>query len=127
LSAALREGKEVFFPKVANGRRGLDFIKVESEDDFAAGIYDIAEPKGGVVLERPSLFHLMVVPGVAFDVKGNRLGYGKGYYDMTLKGAECCIVALAFNFQVVDYIGSEPHDVGVHKIVTEDRILDVAC
>jgi 5-formyltetrahydrofolate cyclo-ligase len=125
LATALREGKELFFPKVGRGGKGLDFIKVSGEDDFSAGTFNIAEPKGDESLDDLSSLNLMVVPGVAFDVKGNRLGYGKGYYDMTLRRVKCCIVALAFDFQVVDSIVPEPHDVGVHKIVTEERTIDV--
>ena len=125
LAASLREGKELYFPKVGEGEERLDFIKLEEGHRFSPGAYSIDEPDGGEPLENLALLDLIVVPGVAFDGEGHRLGYGKGYYDMTLKGAECAIVALAFDFQVVDSIDSEPHDVGVHKIVTEERVIDL--
>jgi len=125
LATSLRQGKELYFPKVGEGEAGLDFIKLEEGHLFSPGAYSIDEPEGGEFLESLVLLDLVVVPGVAFDGDGRRLGYGKGYYDMTLKRAECAIVALAFNFQVVDCIDSEPHDVGVHKIVTEEGVIDL--
>jgi len=126
LAAGLREGKELFFPKVGCGKRGLDFLRVSGEADFSAGAFKIEEPHVGSPLGDLAMLDLIVVPGVAFDMRGNRLGYGKGYYDMTLRRVKCCVVALAFEFQVVDSIVSEPHDVGVHKIVTEERVIGVS-
>ncbi|MFQ5328374.1 MAG: 5-formyltetrahydrofolate cyclo-ligase [Thermodesulfobacteriota bacterium] len=126
LAAGLSKGKDLYFPKVGCGEMGLDFIRVAGEDDFSTGAFNIDEPDGDNALDDLSMLDLIVVPGVAFDVTGNRLGYGKGYYDMTLRRVNCSIVALAYDFQVVEPIFSEPHDVGVHKIVTEKRIIEVA-
>ncbi len=125
--AAIEGGKEVFFPRVINGKKGLVFIKADNKEGFSKGAYNISEPEGGVVLDELSTFDLVVVPGIAFDMNGNRLGYGKGYYDMALKTAGCCISAPAFDFQIVDAIESEPHDVRVHNIITEKRTIITEC
>ncbi|MCX6802928.1 MAG: 5-formyltetrahydrofolate cyclo-ligase [Candidatus Diapherotrites archaeon] len=68
------------------------------------------------------------VPGTAFDKTGHRLGYGKGYYDRFLAGLpeSVPIIGLAFECQLVEKIPAEKHDVRVHKIVTEKRVVDCA-
>jgi 5-formyltetrahydrofolate cyclo-ligase len=66
----------------------------------------------------------MIIPGVAFDSHGNRIGHGMGYYDRLLQkkmSAHC--LGLAFELQIVESIPTEKHDVKVEKIVTEERII----
>lgn len=69
---------------------------------------------------------LIIVPGIAFDEKGNRIGFGKGYYDKFLKNIpkNIPVIALAFEKQIAEGITCEKHDVPVHKIVTEKRIIE---
>ena len=95
-------------------------------EDVRAKSYEIREPKARAGDEAEiSGFELIVVPGVAFDCDGTRLGYGKGYYDMALKGAGCPVVALAYDFQVLkEKIPVETHDVPVGAVVTEKRIIE---
>ncbi|MHA1744157.1 MAG: 5-formyltetrahydrofolate cyclo-ligase, partial [Candidatus Heimdallarchaeota archaeon] len=69
-------------------------------------------------------------PGVAFDLRGHRLGYGKGYYDRLLRevsslGRGALFIGLAYEFQVLDKIPHGSDDVPVHKIVTEKRVINV--
>ena len=66
---------------------------------------------------------LIIVPGVGFDSCGNRIGHGKGYYDKLLKNSKASTIGLAFEFQVIEKIPSEKHDVSIDMIVTEKRIL----
>lgn len=122
---AVEAGKKVAYPRVIKvGKRHLAFFRVRDLRDLAVGSYDIPEPGEGETVVEPVNFDLVVVPGVAFDMRGGRLGYGKGYYDRALKGLGCPIVALAYEFQVLkEEIPVEPHDVGVAAIVTEKRIL----
>lgn len=67
------------------------------------------------------------IPGIAFDLTGNRIGYGKGYYDIYLSNYGSMdnihTIAPAFEFQIVDFILTEKHDVPVNIIVTEERII----
>jgi 5-formyltetrahydrofolate cyclo-ligase len=68
------------------------------------------------------------IPGIAFDLEGNRIGYGKGYYDRYLAeypaGHRPLLIAPAFEFQLFDTVAHEEHDIPVDMIVTEDRIID---
>ncbi len=66
------------------------------------------------------------MPGTAFDPEGNRIGYGAGFYDKLLSRLrkKVPLIAIAFEEQMVDPIPSEPHDVKVHKIVTNARVIE---
>ncbi len=124
---AVKAGKKVAYPRVIRGgKRHLAFFSVRDLKDLATGSYDIPEPGEEGTAAEPDGFDLIVVPGAAFDMKGGRLGYGKGYYDRALKGLGCPIVALAYEFQVLkEDLPVEPHDVSVTAIVTEKRILKI--
>lgn len=124
---AVEDEKEVFYPRVIRGGgRHLAFFKVGHLMELSPGSYEIPEPGEKEERGEPGSFDLVVVPGVAFDPEGARLGYGKGYYDRALKGLKCNIVALAYDFQVVKEIPVEPHDVRVSAIVTEKRVIRVS-
>ena len=74
---------------------------------------------------RLSNIDAVIVPGIAFDTQGHRLGFGKGYYDKFLKKVPRAVkIGLAFDFQVVDGIPPEPHDVGMDAVVTESRVIN---
>ncbi len=123
---AMEEGKEVFFPKVVEGEPHLRFFKVESREELSPGAYDILEPSGES--EEASLddgsFDCVIVPGNAFDIRGVRLGYGKGYYDRVLAKVNCPKVALSYVFQMVNekeegLLPVEDHDAIIDCIFTE--------
>lgn len=124
---AVEEGKEVYYPRVVDGKdRHLAFFKVAGLKGLAPGRYDIPEPPEDADRSGPDAFDLVVVPGVAFDARGSRLGYGKGYYDRALGAFDGHIIGLAYDFQVIEgEIPVESHDVSVSAIVTEKRIIRV--
>ena len=73
----------------------------------------------------PERMDLILVPGVAFDCAGNRLGFGKGYYDTFLPQAPNAVkIALAYDFQIVEQLPAEPWDVPMDFIITENRVID---
>jgi 5-formyltetrahydrofolate cyclo-ligase len=125
MSAALSAGKTVLFPVVAGG--ALLFRKITGEHDLVVGTFGIAEPQPGCPERQPDEAACIVVPGVAFDCCGRRIGYGKGYYDRTLHRLEGTgrLVGFGFDFQLVDEIVGEPHDVALDLIITERRFLPV--
>ncbi len=121
---ALDGGKEIYYPKVLGG--SIEFLKVVDLDDLTPGTNEILEPREG--LDRAALESLdfVIVPGIAFDTSGVRIGYGKGHYDRVLKGLKCPIIAFAYEQQVVGgAIEAEAHDVRVTLIVTEDRTIEI--
>ena len=65
----------------------------------------------------------MIVPAVAYDRRGNRVGRGKGYYDRLLADTSATRIGIAYDFQLVDEIDVEPHDVGVDMVITDTRLL----
>ena len=71
----------------------------------------------------PDDIDLIVIPGIAFDAKGNRLGYGHGYYDKFLAKTKAFKVALAYDLQLVPSIPNESHDIPVDVIVTETKTI----
>lgn len=108
----------------------LVLARIEHPDELAPGMFGVLEPVPGV-RESParrvadSEIDLVLVPGVAFDSDGGRLGYGKGYYDRLLGRMpdETIRIALAFECQLVEQIPREDHDMLMHVIVTESRVL----
>lgn len=124
---ALTLGKRVVVPVVTQGEEGLIFSELgQYPEEVEPGAFGIPEPKKEFIrCVDPATIDLFVLPGVAFDGDGNRLGYGRGYYDQILgRTTPVPLIALAFEFQLVDCIPSSVHDVRVHKIVTEDRMVE---
>lgn len=95
------------------------------EDDLALSKFGYYEPiLEKIVPVKPEEFDLVVVPGVVFDKNLNRVGFGKGYYDRILNkirtGAQA--VAIAYEFQVLDEVPCEEHDIKMDMIITEENI-----
>jgi 5-formyltetrahydrofolate cyclo-ligase len=123
---SLRMGKRVLVPFTdIENHKIIPCELKDFERELDIGAFGIKEPKKSFRrFVRPEDIDLVVVPGIAFDRRGYRIGYGKGFYDRFLgeaKNAE--IVALAYDFQIVSRIPEEEHDVAVGKIVTEDGVV----
>ncbi len=120
---ALAEGKRVVLPKVKGKELAL-FEIADFDADVAPGTWDIPEPARGVPADVRNI-DLIIVPGAVFDERGNRLGYGAGFYDKLLSAYPGPTVALAFEVQIVPEVPVAEHDVPVKKIITERRIIEV--
>jgi 5-formyltetrahydrofolate cyclo-ligase len=122
--AAAAAGKRLAWPRLDPASRRLSFAACAPEDLVAGGRGTRQPPPDAPPVALDEL-DCIVVPGVAFDATGHRLGRGGGYYDATLAAlpARTHRVALAFELQVVDAIPGEPHDVPVHVVVTEARVV----
>jgi len=122
-AAALSTGRALLYPAVQGD--GLQFRRVAALSDLVPGRFGIPEPKGGT--RSPDDADLIVVPGVAFDLFGRRIGYGKGFYDKCLHRLEGSgrLVAFCYDFQLYQEIVGEPHDVTMDMIVTELRVVRV--
>lgn len=120
-AVAQSAGKRVVYPRMHGDT--LEFVAVEDPATMTAGRYGIFEPACGPVLPLSSV-DLVVLPGVAFDRRGIRLGYGKGCYDRALAVAAWpTLVGLAYDFQLVETLPAEGHDIPVDIIVTEKETL----
>jgi 5-formyltetrahydrofolate cyclo-ligase len=122
----LDDGKTLVFPRVNRERRLLDLHEVrDPARDLEAGTWGIREPRPGRCPRVESeAIDFVIVPGVAFDPRGGRLGYGGGYYDRFL--ADCStscplLVAGAFEIQVVEEVPVEEHDALMNLIITERK------
>ena len=125
LRAVLASGKTLWLPKVNRAAGRLNVYRVEQLDtQLRAGVWGIREPDPSVCEEGAlDRVDLVLVPGVAFDRRGGRLGYGQGYYDRLLAGtANATVVAGAFEVQVVDSVPRELHDIPMQRLVTEAGI-----
>lgn len=120
---ALAAAKIVLFPAVC--QEGLEFRRIEDPGMLHRGAFSIPEPDAACPVHSPGEADLIVVPGVAFDLDGRRIGYGKGYYDRALHQLEGKgrLVGLCYDFQIVDVIPGEPHDVRMDMIITERRVI----
>ncbi len=128
VEVSIKADKVALVPKAKPAKRELIPSEIRSwENDLEPGTYDILEPKEKFLRPRdPEGINLLIVPGVAFDKKGNRLGYGGGYYDrffpQLMPGTP--LVALAFELQIVPEVPVDEWDRPVDKIITEERIID---
>ncbi len=118
---ALRSGKRVILPKVAGKELALFEIK-DFDADVEKGAWGIPEPRPLVPAMLDEI-DLIIMPGAAFDERGNRLGYGAGYYDKLLPAFKGITIALAFEAQILSRVPADPHDAPVKKIITEKRVI----
>ena len=121
---ALVAGKRVFFPRWGY-RESLELVQIDSPSDLRMGRFGILEPAGDSRLPQDHGDLVVFVPGVAFDSRGNRLGRGKGWYDRLITElGRATLVALAYDFQIVDEVPTASWDQRVHYVITERRIVD---
>ena len=130
LPDALTHGKRVVVPWCVVETNQLELFLLEDMSELVAGAYKILEPKPelrGLPQKKvqPDELDLVMVPGTAFDLRGGRMGQGKGYYDRLLANAraDAPLVALGFDCQVFEEIPVAGHDVFMDAVVTEKRTI----
>lgn len=140
LDAASNDCKTIYLPRVREGRKGfMDFAVCRSPHELMLGAYDIREPdpqycpscsfvkpeacpskSSNTVAPPPDIF---IIPGVAYDLTGRRLGFGGGYYDRFLSNpvlrAHSTFIGLAYSFQIVESIPFESWDQPVDALCTD--------
>lgn len=123
--ACLNEGKRVSLPRTPKGTRTMQVREIldVSRDLEVSRFGTFKEPLGNLPTIALEHIDLVVVPGRAFDMNGNRLGRGAGYYDrfFAKKGVRAIAASLAFDCQIVDEVPHEAHDYRMDLIVTETR------
>ena len=123
LIAELRRTHRVAAPRVAAAGR-MDAMLL-SDQPLVRSRLGVMEPPPTAVVVEPESIDAVLVPGLAFDADGFRLGYGGGYYDRFLaRSARALRIGLAFEAQIVDSVLPHAHDQPLHHIVTERRVID---
>ena len=117
---SLSEKKQIYVPKTFKEEKSMKAININSLDELIVDNYSILEPKVVDKNHKEVEFDLIIMPAVSFDKKGNRIGYGAGYYDRYISKLDYDIIkiGLAYDFQIVHNIDSEEHDVKVDYIIT---------
>lgn len=124
---ALKSGRVCALPKCASNRSLRMYTISCLESDVSPGAMEIPEPEGDAACECfPDDLSVLIMPGVAYDRLGHRLGRGAGYYDRLFAGGgrTTLRIAPAYAFQVLPELPHEPHDAPVDIIVTEEEIID---
>jgi len=117
-------GKQISVPCVMTDTDDLFHSKLSSFRNLSKGPFGVLEPSHTERIEStPESFDIIIIPGVAFDRHGGRIGHGKGFYDKFLPQTKAYRLALAFDFQVLEKIPLEKHDESVHGILTESGII----
>ena len=122
IEASRGRGQEIWLPLTRPADRRLIPYRYEGPQMLKQGVYGIWEPNPELAQEADlNKLDAVLVPGVAFDERGGRLGYGGGYYDRFLAGLSFrpLLVGIAFSMQIVDAVPREPHDKCLDGLVTE--------
>ena len=124
---AWTDGKRVAFPRCLPEKGQMTFHYITREEDLVSGAFGIREPKSSLPLfEQTGIQHsVCIVPALAFDGRGNRLGYGGGYYDRYLASFSGAIVGLCMRRFLVDSLPCGRYDLPVDVIVTEGGVRSV--
>jgi len=126
LKTAMAAGKTVALPRF-DSRSGL-YVPCRVADvstDLAPGRYGIHEPKLGCLEFPLNRLDFVLVPGVAFDLQGHRLGRGRGHYDQILSAVHGTTCGVAYNEQVVGEVPVGPHDVSLNCLLTPTRWVEL--
>ncbi|WP_160848327.1 5-formyltetrahydrofolate cyclo-ligase [Pontibacillus yanchengensis] len=121
---AWEDGKQVAIPKCYPKQNQLVFYQFTSFDDLETVYYGLKEP----IMEKTKELHrdeidLMIVPGLLFDNRGYRIGYGGGYYDRYLVHFPNHTIALATNRQLVEEVPNDVYDIPVQHLITESGVI----
>lgn len=119
----LEKSVRLYVPCLENGL--IVPVKYTKGCRLSKGAFKINEPIKKLRARAPKCIELVLVPGIAFDLKGSRVGFGRGYFDRFLKRlpASAVITALSFEKQIVKSIPADKHDIKMDYIITENRII----
>jgi 5-formyltetrahydrofolate cyclo-ligase len=128
MQAAWKQGKRVVLPKVQPDDRTMLCFQIGAEEEYIVGAYGIREPLSSSERQvSPDEIDLAIVPGVAFDHLGYRLGYGGGYFDRFFAHTSTAQtrIGIAYPEQVVPSVYPQAHDVAMHALVTGEESTSV--
>ena len=119
ITQMLEAGKRVVVPKVQGRRLALSEVK-DPARELAPGAFGVLEPTGALRPVPVTRLDLVLVPGIAFDRRGHRLGRGEGYFDRFLARVPKAIptIGICYDFQLVDRLPTDPHDQAVRTVIS---------
>lgn len=123
-----KKEKTIIVPFVEKNNPIIQLSELKNFDELEPKTFGILEPKKYYIREfNHEKLDLVLIPGMVFDLNGHRIGYGYGYYDRFLRKIKNTAkkIGLAYDFQIVDKIPEEIHDVPVDIIITESRVIKV--
>ena len=129
IKKALMDNKKIYVPRTEFKTRLMDAVEITSLNNLIESEYGILEPSVEEPHIDPNEIDLIVVPGVAFDRNGGRMGYGAGFYDRYFKKIskdnvkKVIKLALAYDFQILEKIPMNEQDVPVNYIITETKFI----
>jgi 5-formyltetrahydrofolate cyclo-ligase len=120
LDRMIADGKTVLAPRIDRESNALALHRVQSPKTMVQGVWGIVQPTPSAEQRPIADVDLAILPGLAFDRKGGRLGYGAGYYDRLLAHASPAMprIAMAFDCQLVEQVPFAPHDMSVDLLIT---------
>lgn len=120
----ISSGKRVAVPVTDTKTNTITPVLYTGRDDLVSGAMGIKEPKSRIAVS-PDEISAAVIPGIAFDKGGMRIGFGAGYYDRFLEGFKGLKIGLCYDFQVYDSIPHDKHDIPMDVIITERTAYDI--
>ncbi|MGG4490040.1 5-formyltetrahydrofolate cyclo-ligase [Metabacillus idriensis] len=124
IKEALRLNKRVAIPKCYPDQKKMEFRTFQTTDQLETVYFGLKEPVVSKTAFVPAdEIDLLIVPGICFDRKGYRIGYGGGYYDRYMTQYSGFSVSLAFEAQLISAVPAEAHDLPVHQILTENEVI----
>lgn len=126
ITDALMLGKQVALPVCINEKGDMKFYYIKSMSDLNTGFFGVREPDVSKCKEATDFSDsICIVPGIAYDKCGYRLGYGKGYYDRFMQNSTSLFIGLCYNELVADELPIGEYDVPVKYIITENGFMAV--
>ena len=118
----LERGKNMILPKIIDSN--LEFYVIPNLGKLEKGRFDIMEPKDSC--KKAEKIDCILVPTVGISKSGDRLGYGRGYYDKFLSSTNAMKISLTYSKQIIKSIPIDTHDIKIDLIITEDEIIKVS-
>ncbi len=126
IKSALSQGKRAALPVCLDDNGNMKFYYINSLKDIKTGFFGVREPDINICEEVMDFSNsVCIVPGIAYDKQGYRLGYGKGYYDRFLKNFTFISLGLCYNELMMDFLPTDEYDISVDYIITQDGLLKV--
>lgn len=117
----IQGGSVIYCPTYFESRKNYFFTQFSNWDEMIGGPYGILQPKDNLPID-PATVAVAILPGVAFSHQGLRLGYGKGVFDRLLAKSAAFKIGLAYDFQVVEDLSKDEHDMVVDLVVTGKKV-----